>query len=308
MPLRRSRTPRRGLAERRIYWGGAGGGSVAGAATNATTAGNGGVVNIAAGAGGAPSTASTNTAGGNGGAANFSTGAGGTPTAGFTRTGGNGGNGSFTSGNGGNSTRASSGTGGNMNFVAGSSGNVLVTPGSAQAAGAVNFTAGSSGSAVAGGNPVPGGNITHTAGSGSTGDTNSDGGHIFLIGGAPGAGAVPGNVVVGRTTAGTARGGLQVGLFVAGTTATMTNLLSVTAVLDFPSLAAGTVADLPVAFAGAADGDVVTLGVPLASVTNCMWFAFASNAVVYVRAHNGQLVTAQDPGSGTFRIVLEKYR
>jgi hypothetical protein len=95
---------------------------------------------------------------------------------------------------------------------------------------------------------------------------------------------------------------------VTGTTATLTNLLSITAVLDFGSIAAGTVADLPVAFAGAADGDVVTVAVPLSSVTNCMWMGFASNAVVYVRAANGQLVSAQDPNSGTFRIKLEKYR
>lgn len=266
-----------------VVLGGTGGGATTGIATNNATGGNGGAFSLLSGPGGSPATAATNAAGGNGGTINIAGGAGGTPTAGWSRKTGNGGLLTFSGGNSGDSTRTNTGNGGTISFTAGSSGNVTTAPGDPGIAGDLNFT----------------------SGNGGGGGTNANGGSQYFL---PGTGAITGNIVIGRNVSGTARGGLQVGPLVAGTTATLTNLLTITAVLDFPSLAAGTVTDLPVAFAGAADGDVVVLAVPLSSVTNCMWLAFASNAVVYVRAHNGQLVTAQDPNSGTFRIKLEKYR
>lgn len=263
--------------------GGTGGGATAGIATNNVTGGNGGAFTLFSGPGGSPAAAATNAVGGNGGTITTAAGAGGTPTAGWARKTGNGGQLIFNGGSSGNSTRTNSGNGGAISLTAGSSGNVTTAPG----------------------DPGNAGNLNFTAGNGGSGGTNANGGSQYFL---PGTGAVTGNIVIGRDVTGVSRGGLQIGPLVAGTTATLTNLLTITAVLDFPSLAAGTIVDLPVAFAGAADGDVVVLAVPLSSVTNCMWLAFASNAVVFVRAHNGQLVTAQDPGSGTFRIKLEKYR
>lgn len=256
-------------------------------ATNSITGGQGGGATIIGGAGGSPSFATTNATGGAGGTVNLTAGTPGTPSAGWSRQTGNGGSVNITATGSGASTRTNSGDGGNVNIVAGNSGDIATAPG----------------------NPGVAGYISIIGGAGGTGGTNANGGGIYLIGGNPGAGALPGNTIIGREEdTGVSRGGLQVGPLVAGTTATLTNLLTITAVLDFPSIAAGVVADLPVAFTGAADGDVVTLGVPLSSVTNCTWMGFASNAVVYVRAANGQLVTAQDPNSGTFRIVLQKYQ
>lgn len=290
------------------FLAGTGGGTGNSIATNASTGGNGGAAAFSTGPGGSPVAPATNTVGGNGGTLTFTAGAGGVPTAGWARKSGNGANFIITAGSSGNSVRTNTGTGGNVTLTAGSTGNATTTPGGSGIPGAVTLLAGSAGSAVAGGNPSPGGVVTITAGDGNTGDTNSNGGRVHLVGGSPGSGAVAGDVVVARDTAGTSRGGLMVGPLVAGTAASLTNLLTITATLDFPSIAAGSVADMDVAFAGAADGDVVTLGVPLSAVTNCMWMAFASNAVVYVRAANGQLVTAQDPNSGVFRITVEKFR
>lgn len=263
--------------------GGTGGGATTGIATNNMVGGNGGAFTLFSGPGGSPTTPATNAVGGNGGAITITASAGGTPTAGWARKTGNGGQLTFAGGSSGNSVRTNTGNGGSISFSAGNSGNVTTSPGDAGAPGQISFVSGNGGS----------------------GGTNANGGSQYFL---PGTGAITGSIVIGRDSTGASRGGLQVGPLVSGTTATLTNLLSITAVLDFPSIAAGSVADMNVAFAGAADGDVVTLGVPLASVTNCTWMAFASNAVVYVRAANGQLVTAQDPNSGTFRITVEKFR
>lgn len=88
----------------------------------------------------------------------------------------------------------------------------------------------------------------------------------------------------------------------------ITNVLKFSATLDFPSTAAGSVSDLPITATGASDGDVVQLGVPSASVGPLTgdFFAWASNAVVYVRFANNNLVSAQDPASGTFKVIVTK--
>lgn len=263
--------------------GGTGGGATVGIATNNMTGGNGGAFSLASGPGGSPATPATNAVGGNGGTITITANGGGTPTAGWSRKTGSGGQLIFNGGSSGNSVRTNTGNGGAISFTAGNSGNVTTSPG----------------------DPGNAGNLNFTSGNGGGGGTNANGGSQYFL---PGTGAITGSIVIGRDVTGVSRGGLQVGPLVTGTTATLTNLLTITAVLDFPSIAAGSVADIDVAFAGAADGDVVTLGVPLSAVTNCMWMAFASNAVVYVRAANGQLVTAQDPNSGVFRITLEKFR
>jgi hypothetical protein len=90
---------------------------------------------------------------------------------------------------------------------------------------------------------------------------------------------------------------------------TLAKTLTATGVLNFPSTAAGTSSDLTIALVGAADGDIVALGVPIAAQNaNSCYTAFVSAAgVVTVRFNNYQLLTAIDPASGTFRVSVLKY-
>lgn len=186
--------------------GGQGGmNGVAGAATNATTGGAGGVATLGGGTGGAPNSASTNTVGGAGGNASVSGGAGGTPTAGWASKGGNGGQANLTGGAGGSGSRTNGGNGGAINITGGNSGGSTTSPGDSGVPGDVNISAGSSGSS-AGGNASPGGAVNITAGNGSTGTTNSDGGHVYIAGGAPAAGAAAGNTVLNVAPSGAIRG------------------------------------------------------------------------------------------------------
>lgn len=78
--------------------------------------------------------------------------------------------------------------------------------------------------------------------------------------------------------------------------------------LDFGSTAASSSSDLTVTITGAADGDVVSLGVPNGSVdANSMFTAWVSAAnTVTVRHNNYQTVEAIDPASGTFKIRVMK--
>lgn len=79
------------------------------------------------------------------------------------------------------------------------------------------------------------------------------------------------------------------------------------ATLDFPSTLAGQSADLTITVTGAADGDVVDLGVPNgSSVTNSVFTCWVSAAnTVTVRFQNGGAI-AQDPASGTFKVRVIK--
>lgn|SRR2546425_3890253 len=81
--------------------------------------------------------------------------------------------------------------------------------------------------------------------------------------------------------------------------------LTATATLDFGSIAANTSADLTIAVATASTGDVVMVGVPVASVvTGSSYSAFVSSAgVVTVRCVNAT-VAAIDPASGVFRVLV----
>ena len=101
---------------------------------------------------------------------------------------------------------------------------------------------------------------------------------------------VPGGIVAGTIT---------------GNGSGITNIgLSASATLDFPSTAAGAVSDLQITVTGAISGDPVVLGVPPGSISTLTggYLAFASNDVVYVRFVNNNLVSAQDPASGSFKV------
>jgi len=88
--------------------------------------------------------------------------------------------------------------------------------------------------------------------------------------------------------------------------ATVTKILSATATLNF-DLTALTVEDLTITVTGAADGDVVTLGVPNGSITTSVQYtAWVSAAdTVTVRARTS--ATGENPASGTFRATVIKH-
>lgn len=278
------------------------------AATNAITGGTGGAISFLAGAGASPNTPATNAVGGDGGNIVIQAGGSGGPLAGWSRKTGNGGSITFAARNSANSTRTNSGNGGSLAFTAGNAGTAS-TSGNVGTPGAISFTAGNSGTA-AGGSPSPGGTVNFTAGNGSTGvATNSDGGRIHLIGGSPGAGALAGDVVLARNSAGTSRGGLMVGPLLGGSSS-ITNILGAYADLNFPNTAAGSFSDLPITVTGVESNNcAVSLSVPWQCATNGgAYFTYSSNDTVYVRFVNNQLVTAIDPPSGNFAVVSFRIR
>jgi len=78
------------------------------------------------------------------------------------------------------------------------------------------------------------------------------------------------------------------------------------ATLDFGSTAANGESDLTITVTGAADGDVVSLGVPNASATTGVFFAWVSATnTVTVRFHNTS-GGSTDPASGTFKVTVTK--
>jgi hypothetical protein len=85
--------------------------------------------------------------------------------------------------------------------------------------------------------------------------------------------------------------------------------LTATAVLDFPSTAAGAASDLTIALPGAALGDCVILGLPNSStVASGVFSAWVSAAdTVKVRFDNTQTVGNLDPASGTFRVAILQF-
>ena len=84
-------------------------------------------------------------------------------------------------------------------------------------------------------------------------------------------------------------------------------ITTATGTLDFPNTSAQQHSDLSIALTGAASGDSVQLGVPVASLlANTCYTAFASNDVVYVRFNNYSS-SAKDPASGSFRVTLTKF-
>jgi hypothetical protein len=124
------------------------------------------------------------------------------------------------------------------------------------------------------------------------------------------------------TTGGTRRGGFNasgnfdtsgsatvVGTLSVGGGATVASFLSATATLDFPSTAAGTASDLTITVTGAALGDTVSVGAPNGSVTTNggYWGWVSASNTVTVRYMNTNLVTTEDPASGTFRATIVKF-
>ncbi|HTE12317.1 MAG TPA: hypothetical protein VK645_15140, partial [Chitinophagaceae bacterium] len=90
---------------------------------------------------------------------------------------------------------------------------------------------------------------------------------------------------------------------------TLAKTLTATATLNFPSTGAGASSALTVTVTGAADGDIVQLGVPNGSInSNCVYDAYVSSAnTVTVKFNNNGGFFGVDPASGTFRVAIIKY-
>lgn len=132
---------------------------------------------------------------------------------------------------------------------------------------------------------------------------------IFSTGNVSGADFLCNNLSVngGNATIDATGNALVASLRVAGG-ATLTGLLSTTAVLDFPNTLAQTSSDLTIAVGGAALGDTVSIGVPNASVmANSSYSAWVSAAgTVTIRFTNAGALP-RDPASGTFRATVFKF-
>lgn len=138
-----------------------------------------------------------------------------------------------------------------------------------------------------------GGNLAIRGGNGLT---TGAGGNLELDGGDSPSGTDGSVVLAGN------RGTVKVG----SSGATFTSILSGTATLDF-DLTAVVTEDLTITVTGAADGDVVMLGVPNGSVTTTVQFTAwvsASNTVT-VRARTAAV--GENPPSGTFRATVIKH-
>lgn len=85
-------------------------------------------------------------------------------------------------------------------------------------------------------------------------------------------------------------------------------VLTNTGTLNFPSTAAGLSSELTITVTGAATGDCVQLGVPAGSMPTTggfMAYVSATNTVT-VRFFNTDVLSALDPASGTFKVIIRK--
>lgn len=94
--------------------------------------------------------------------------------------------------------------------------------------------------------------------------------------------------------------------------ATVLDVLTATASLDFPSVAIGACSDLTIAVAGAAVGDAVVLGIPNASIfavgTASAFTGWVSAAgTVTVRYCNADDLASSNLAAGTFRAVVIQF-
>lgn len=85
-------------------------------------------------------------------------------------------------------------------------------------------------------------------------------------------------------------------------------MLVATSTLDFANTAAGTATDLTITVTGAVDGDPVMVGIPNGSTVangHFVGWVSASNTVT-VRFLNNNLLTALNPASGSFKVIVIK--
>ena len=100
----------------------------------------------------------------------------------------------------------------------------------------------------------------------------------------------------------------KVNLYANGRWNEIPKVLINTAALDFPSTAASTSSDLTITVTGAADGDMVALGVPNAAMNanSCYTAWVSATNTITVRLNNYQTIGAIDPASATFKVQVFK--
>lgn len=82
----------------------------------------------------------------------------------------------------------------------------------------------------------------------------------------------------------------------------------VTETLDFPSTAAQTSSDLTVTVPGAVEGDDARVVVPGVSMLASSWYnAWVSAPGIVTVRFNNYSTAAQDPASGDFKVIVERY-
>lgn len=84
-------------------------------------------------------------------------------------------------------------------------------------------------------------------------------------------------------------------------------VLTATAPLDFPSTTASIVSDLTITVTGAALGDVVSIGVPLESITKTGSYSAWVSAANVVTIRFSPRKSVEDPDAGVFRAVVTKF-
>ena len=137
---------------------------------------------------------------------------------------------------------------------------------------------------------------------------------IHLKAGAAGASAAPLKFTSGTNMTAPEAGAMEwngTNLFLttsAPTRQTINQGLTGSATLNFGNTNAGESADLTITVTGAADGDVVAIGVPNVSVNanTCYtaWVSAANTVTVRFKNYSGSAV---DPASGTFKAFVTKF-
>lgn len=89
---------------------------------------------------------------------------------------------------------------------------------------------------------------------------------------------------------------------------TLAKTLTNTASLDFPSVIAGGTEVLTIAVTGAGDGDIATVGVPIASqTTGLIWRAYVSATNTVTVSVTNTTAAPVEPATATFRVSVLKY-
>ena len=172
-----------------------------------------------------------------------------------------------------------------------------------------------SGSVAGGAITILGGNAvgTNSAGGainirGGTGTGNAGGGSIVFQTAPAGSSGTTAGTLATRLTIDSTGASTFTGSVAIGSGTAITKVISAAASLDFASTAAQNSSELTITVTGAADGDVVALGVPNASTnTNSTFTARVSAADTVTVKFNNYSAGAIDPTSGTFRATVIKH-
>jgi hypothetical protein len=135
---------------------------------------------------------------------------------------------------------------------------------------------------------------------------------LHLTGGTATAGTAPLKITAGTNLATPEDGAIEYDgtdyyATVSTTRYTIPKSLAGSATLDFPSTNAQNSSDLTITVTGAADGDIVELGVPnAATLTNSSFTAWVSASNTVTVRFNNYSSGAQNPASGTFKVRVIK--